>query len=232
MRNPERARTAVLAADAGTIYDPIAGFYSTVFPLIWRYWFPRLHRWMADELYGAGEILDAGTGPGYWAHFVASTEERNRVVGIDLSRSFLARARRKPASAEVEFLRADMTDMPFASESFDAVVCSGVLDTLNHPEAALREFRRVLRPGGKVLLILRGGSPATSKPLETIFRWFIVGVGVIYRRSLSAATAFNGIWRRDAIWPRLPELATEAGLTLRTVNPGLLAGNVLLERTP
>lgn len=224
------APQGLASLDRGAIFDPVAPLYSLVFPLIWRVGFPHLHHWLAHELDDAEDVLDAGTGPGYWARFAAATRPRRRVVGVDLSARFLELARRRGAGPEVEFVKADMTELPFAAGSFDAIVCSGVLDTLPRPELALREFRRVLRPEGRVLLILRGGRPGVSRAMEWIFRAGVAAPLFLSRRSGRRGAGFDAHWERGQIWPRLSGLAEPAGLTVVALRPGWLAATVSLRR--
>jgi SAM-dependent methyltransferase len=65
----------------------------------------------------------------------------------------LARARRRVAGDRVTFAAADVTRLPYIAASFDAAVCGWVLEHLPDPRPGLRELARVLRPGGKLLLM-------------------------------------------------------------------------------
>jgi SAM-dependent methyltransferase len=90
-------------------------------------------------------LLDVATGPGYVA--ARAAELRADAVGLDFSETMLAHARSKAPG--VEFLRGDATALPFADESFDAVVAAFLLLHLGTPERAVAEAARVLRPGGR-----------------------------------------------------------------------------------
>ena len=212
------------------IFDPVAGLYAVVFAAIWRVGVPGLHRWLERELRGARTVLDAGTGSGYWARVVARAEPRRRIVGLDLSTAFLDRARRSTPPGQVEYVRGDLTAAPFPESSFDAVVCAGVLDTLPDPEAALREFRRLVVPGGKVLLILRGGSPRVSAAMEAVFRLTIGVMRAAATRSLASLRVPLSLWSRQPVWARLRSLAPAAGLAPSEVACGALTARALLER--
>lgn len=102
--------------------------------------------------YGAGApMLDAGCGTGL---NLASLPPGS--TGIDLNPRNLALVRpRLPQHTVVE---GDVEEMPFADASFNTVLCTEVLEHVPHPEAALREVRRVLKPGG----VLLGSVPARS----------------------------------------------------------------------
>jgi ubiquinone/menaquinone biosynthesis C-methylase UbiE len=102
-----------------------------------------------DALY----VLDAGCGTGFLSLELAS--RGHRVTGIDFAPAMLAEARRKAAErdAAISFEEADAEQLPFAPGSFDLIVSRHVLWTLPHPEAAIREWIRVLRPGGRLAVI-------------------------------------------------------------------------------
>ncbi|NLU69235.1 class I SAM-dependent methyltransferase [Streptomyces sp. HNM0574] len=95
-------------------------------------------------------VLDIGCGDGTAAAVMAETlGPRHRLVGIDWSQDALRRAR-----GHLTAVRGELTapGLPFADGSADAVVLSEVIEHLVDPDAALDELRRVLRPGGHLLL--------------------------------------------------------------------------------
>lgn len=100
----------------------------------------------------ADRVLDVGTGSGILVRTVAAQVENASVTGIDLSRGMLAMAERKMAEdgPDAEFRIMDAESLEFPSESFDAVVSLYALRHFPHPEQALAEMRRVLKPGGRI----------------------------------------------------------------------------------
>ena len=62
------------------LFDASAKLYTATFPYVWRYGFRSLHPWLASRFAGCRSILDAGTGPGYWASYLASVERRERLI--------------------------------------------------------------------------------------------------------------------------------------------------------
>ena len=102
---------------------------------------------------GALDALDAGCGTGFLSFEL--TARGHRVTGIDFAPAMLAEARRKAAerNVSVRFEEADAEQLPFAPGSFDLVISRHVLWTLPHPEAAIDEWVRVLRPGGRLAVI-------------------------------------------------------------------------------
>jgi SAM-dependent methyltransferase len=225
----EAAATASI--DRRQLYDASARLYSVTFPLIWRYGFRSLHPWMSSRFAGCRAILDAGTGTGYWARHLARAEPRERVVGLDFSPEFIRLARRVTSGGEVEYVCADLTAAPFADGSFDGILCSGVLDTIPDPSAALEEFRRLLAPGGRVLLVVRGSGTRTSKLLERFFRVCVGASAACRERSLRPLRVPDSQWRRDGIFGKLPELAVAEGFGIEERDsPGLIGRAVLTRR--
>jgi ubiquinone/menaquinone biosynthesis C-methylase UbiE len=99
------------------------------------------------------DALDAGCGTGFLSLELAS--RGHRVTGIDFAPAMLAEARRKAGEqgSAIRFQEADAEQLPFPSGSFDLVVSRHVLWTLPHPEVAMDEWIRVLRPGGRLAVI-------------------------------------------------------------------------------
>jgi len=103
------------------------------------------------------DLLDIGCGTGTFAAMLAATSLPVRVVGVDYAQSMALTAHRKALAAGANdrlwFTCADSEHLPFADESFDAVTCSNSFHHYPRPRACVREMRRVLRPGGRLLLI-------------------------------------------------------------------------------
>jgi SAM-dependent methyltransferase len=105
-------------------------------------------------------VLDLGSGTGEPALSAARrVGPTGRVAGIDLVAEMAASARRRTAIAGLEglhFTAADMTALPFAAQSFDAVICRFGIMFVPALEAALAEIARVLRPGRRAALMVWG----------------------------------------------------------------------------
>jgi SAM-dependent methyltransferase len=114
----------------------------------------RLIRPDGFDVRGCRRILDAGCGNGRYSRFLLKHADPDALItAFDLSPKMLARARKRLASDRVTFAVADLTRLPYADALFDAVVCGWVLEHLPDPRLGLRELARVLRPGGRLLLL-------------------------------------------------------------------------------
>jgi len=102
-------------------------------------------------LEGARRLLDVGCGTGRFA-VLAAERLGARVWGVDRSAEMLREARARPGSARVGWRQADATGLPFKDGWFDAVHSHLVLHLIDDVPAAVAEMRRVLAPGGRVVL--------------------------------------------------------------------------------
>jgi SAM-dependent methyltransferase len=114
----------------------------------------RLIRPGAFDVRGCKRILDAACGNGRYSKFLLRHADADAVLtAFDLSPRMLHRAQARVRSKRVTHAVADLTKLPYADGSFDAVVCGWVLEHLPDPTPGLRELARVLAPGGKLLLL-------------------------------------------------------------------------------
>lgn len=102
-------------------------------------------------------LLDIGCGTGSFAAMVRSSPWPVDVTALDFVASMCRLAREKlegtPAAELVHIVNGDSEHLPFPSGSFDVVTCSNSFHHYPHQDAVVCEMRRVLRPGGKLILI-------------------------------------------------------------------------------
>src|SRR5262245_27375779 len=112
----------------------------------------RRRRLVLDALEAAPghRVIDIGCGPGFYAaELLDRVGPQGSIVGIDASAAMLAAAaRRCGGRGSARFHEAQATSLPVESESFDRALSVQVLEYVADVPAALREIRRVLRPGG------------------------------------------------------------------------------------
>jgi SAM-dependent methyltransferase len=102
-----------------------------------------------------GVALDVGCGPGnVTAALARAAGPGGLALGIDISEPMLARAVAAQAGEQVGFLRADAQQLPLRDDTVDAAVSLAVLQLIPHPEATLAEIHRVLRPGGRLAIMV------------------------------------------------------------------------------
>ena len=107
----------------------------------------------------SGRVLEIGVGSGL--NFPLYGKQVDIVFGIDPSAPLLAIAHRRATAAGVraELLQGSATAIPLADNTIDTVVMTWTLCSIPDPLAALREMRRVLKPGGQLLFVEHGLSP-------------------------------------------------------------------------
>ena len=116
--------------------------------------FKALARRTAGQISAGASVLEIAPGPGYFAIELAKLGNY-RVTGLDISRTLvdLARTNAAGAGVTVDFRQGDAAHMPFASESFDFLLCRAAFKNFMEPLPALKEMYRVLKPGGRALII-------------------------------------------------------------------------------
>ena len=192
----------------------------------------RIHSWrtvensaayLVPKLHAGASILDVGSGPGTITVDLARRVRPGRVIGIDSSPEIVARAAGLAASegvANVEFRVGDAYALEFDDATFDVVHAHQVLQHLGRPVDALRDFRRVLKPGGIVAVRdVDYGGVIWNPPSAGLTRWLELYHDV---------HAWNG-GEADA-GRRLKSWAREAGFTDLEASASTWVFSTTLER--
>ncbi|MHC3475051.1 class I SAM-dependent methyltransferase [Streptomyces sp. 7R007] len=117
-------------------------------PRVRRAWAARLASWLPAR---ASDVLDLGCGTGSLS--LLASEQGHRVTGVDASAAMVDRARAKLAGRDAVFLLGDAAAPPVGEQRFDVVLVRHVLWALPDPGRALRHWRGLLRPGGRLVLV-------------------------------------------------------------------------------
>jgi demethylmenaquinone methyltransferase / 2-methoxy-6-polyprenyl-1,4-benzoquinol methylase len=142
--------------------------------------------------------LDVAAGPGNVAReLVARGAEQ--VTALDLSFNMLAAGARRGEHA-ITWVNGDAQHLPFPDERFDVVTISFGLRNVPDPERALREFGRVTRPGGR-LVVCEFATP-TWLPFRTLYRRYLVGLLPEVARVVSSSPeAYRYLADSILAWP-------------------------------
>ena len=116
--------------------------------------FSKLARRIAGQLPRGSTVLEVAPGPGYFCIELARLGSYS-ITGLDISRTFVEIASRKAAEAgvRVDFRQGNASSMPLADNTFDFLLCRAAFKNFGQPVRALQEMCRVLKPGGRGLII-------------------------------------------------------------------------------
>ncbi len=156
------------------VFDSVASRYDVMNDLmslgLHRAW--KAYTVMVADVREGQQVLDIAGGTGDLAMaFAKKAGPSGRVVHTDINETMLrtGRDRLVDAGQVLPTLVCDAERLPFASESFDLVSVAFGLRNMTHKDAALREMHRVLRPGGKLLVL---EFSRVAKPLEKVYDWY------------------------------------------------------------
>jgi ubiquinone/menaquinone biosynthesis C-methylase UbiE len=167
--------------------------------------YARAARAIAQQLPAGSVLLEVAPGPGYLAIELARSHPgAYSITGLDISHSFVRIAKENARDAGVahaiDFRHGDVARMPFASESFDFVVCQAAFKNFPDPVAALDDIHRVLKPGGRASIFdLRKDAPLEAidqeirdmqlSPLSALLTQWVFRFGLLRAAYTGAALA-------------------------------------------
>jgi ubiquinone/menaquinone biosynthesis C-methylase UbiE len=149
------------------VWEKSAPGYDKQIALFERIWFTGGREWLTAR--AQGRVLEVAVGTGRNLPFYPADVS---VSGIELSPAMLAIARQRAADlgADVDLRTGDAQALPFDDQAFDTVICALSLCTIPDPGTAIGEMRRVLVPGGRLVLLDHIGS--TWPPIRAV-QWLL-----------------------------------------------------------
>jgi SAM-dependent methyltransferase len=163
--------------------------------------FGHLHRYcFARDICAGKDVLDVASGDGYGTALLAGIARR--AVGVEIDAAAVARARGAYAAPNLAFVRGDATRLPLADAAFDVVVSFETLEHLRDQSAFLTEIRRVLRPGG-VLVVSTPDREVYAAPGQPVNRFHVLELN---RPELAAL--LNGFFAHHRILRQRPLLGS------------------------
>lgn len=156
------SKAETMRSQARREFDTWAGSYDR--SLLNRFMFRPSYLAFLEELYlwrkdtpEPFHLLDVGCGTGTFAGMLAATALPARIVGLDYSAAMcqVAADKARPTGLQdrIRFVTADSEHLPFADGSFDVVTCGNSFHHYPHQQNVVTEVRRILRPGGRFMLI-------------------------------------------------------------------------------
>ncbi|HID61893.1 MAG TPA: class I SAM-dependent methyltransferase [Anaerolineae bacterium] len=176
-------------------FDTLASGYDLFMWPLERALLARLRRRALRALHSSAFprlVLELGVGTGANLPFYPAS---SHVVAVDASAEMLAVARRRRTRAVVELSQTDVHHLAFPEATFDGVVGSFLLCNVTDPPTVLQEVRRVLRPGGRLLLLehVRGAHPWVARLTDLLDRpWHAWSRSCHLNRETEATVASAG----------------------------------------
>lgn len=145
-----------------------------------------------------GRALDVCTGTGALARLLLErSSPGGLVVGVDMTEAMLAGATR--SAPGVEFRLGDAVDLPCPDASFDAATMAFGLRNIDDPQRALAELRRVLRPGGRVVILEFSTPRAVMRPLYRLYS--VLAIPRVARLLLGRSDAYRYLTSSISAFP-------------------------------
>lgn len=163
--------------------------------------------------YNGGDILEIGCGQGKGTKLIKRMFVPESIEAIDLDPKMIERAKSNINMEEVNFKVADVTDLPYSENQFDAIFDFGILHHVPNWKDAIKELKRVLKPGGKIIL--------EDLSIES---FHVPVLGWILRRTLEHP--YDKMFKRDELFSSFEE----NGFRVLSKKQNIFWFNLILEK--
>ncbi|MFG6475269.1 demethylmenaquinone methyltransferase [Microbacterium sp. P06] len=226
---PNRADLGKDPARVSGMFDQVAAGYDRTNTVLSlgndRFWRVATTRAVAPR--PGQRILDLAAGTA--TSSAALARSGADVVAADFSPGMLAEGKRRHGGiANLSFVQADATDLPFSAGEFDTVTMSFGLRNVIDPKKALRELRRVTKPGGRIVVCEFSHPPSAA--FQGLYRFYNDRILPFVARTVSSNTeAYDYLNESIRDWPDQPTLAAwmrDAGwsqVEYRNLSMGIVA---------
>ena len=161
-------------AHTDSLFERCAWFYSLCREYIFRDHTPEIVQALFpfEQPQAGSKLLELGCGPGFYACRLAAELRHLETTGIDLSHNLIERAKTRARSLRLtncKFQYADAHELPFESNSIDAIVVSRLFLIVRDKERVVREIFRVLKPSGRCFIAEPTSGFRTRMPLALMW---------------------------------------------------------------
>lgn len=189
--------------------------------------FRTLARRTAEQIPSHARVLEVAPGPGYFAIELAKLGDY-QITGLDISETFveIARANAANAGVNIHFQQGNASSMPFAAESFDFLLCRAAFKNFSEPLRALDEMYRVLKPGGKAVIIdLR--RDASMESIRQAVNYMNLGT---VNAMITKLTFRYMLLKRAYARPEFEQLISQTGFHDVVIQENLIGLEILLSK--
>jgi ubiquinone/menaquinone biosynthesis C-methylase UbiE len=189
--------------------------------------FSALTRRMAEQIPPRGSVLEVAPGPGYFAIELAKLGSF-QITGLDISQTFvaIARANAEKANVQIDFRLGNASNMPFGDRTFDFLLCRAAFKNFSEPKRALEEMYRVLKPGGRALIIDLRRDASRESINQTVNDMHLGGVNAI----ITKLTFRFMLLKRAYTTPEFEAMIAQTGFREAVIRENLTGLEILLSK--
>lgn len=168
------------------------------------------------KLHPMGKLIDIGCGPGYLVNRLSRMFPDLQIIGIDINQDMLHQAVSNfPSIGNVQFREGDAQALPFPDEEVDVIVSTGAFHHWDNGPRSLREFHRVLKPGGQFLIL------DLRRDARWLFYWLVKMAQVFMPADIKRVNgAVGSVWSSYTVG-EMGKLLKESPFSVWRLKPAL-----------